>query len=212
MPSFPGSIFSPASKNAGDVISTAHISNVDDEIVAIESGYLNGTARLNSSNSTLVSLSVSSVSTFAIRPVMPPPDAVKVYLDSTVTLGSSALSTIAWLAGDYETNSSLHSTGTNPSRLTPQSTGIYRFSAGLGFTANSTSYRQIDILDSSAGSVGAVIVDASTSGVMYLQATGYKRFDVTGGYAVCQATIGNGVSTLSLTTGVGVSWFAMEKL
>lgn len=57
MPSFPNSIFSPASKNTGDTIQAAHVTDLDSEVVAIEQGLRNGTAPLNSSNSTFTALS-----------------------------------------------------------------------------------------------------------------------------------------------------------
>ena len=65
MPSFPTSVFAPASKSAGQTIQAAHVNDLQDEVVAIEGGYLNGTARLNSSASTLASLSVTGNSTLA---------------------------------------------------------------------------------------------------------------------------------------------------
>lgn len=64
MPSFPNSIFSPASKNTGDTIQAAHVTDLDSEVVAIEQGLRNGTAPLNSSNSTFAALAVSGASTF----------------------------------------------------------------------------------------------------------------------------------------------------
>lgn len=60
MPSFPTSVKSFVSRSAGDVIQPAHVNDVQDEIAAVEDGYLNGTARLNSSNSTVVHLSATA--------------------------------------------------------------------------------------------------------------------------------------------------------
>lgn len=65
MASFPDSIFSPASKNNGDTIQASHVTDLDGEVVAIEQGLRNGTAPLNSSNSTFAALSVTGGSTFA---------------------------------------------------------------------------------------------------------------------------------------------------
>jgi len=65
MPNFPLSVWSPTTKNAGDVIQPAHINDAQDEIVAIEGGIRNGTAPVNSSNSTVAALSVLGGSTFA---------------------------------------------------------------------------------------------------------------------------------------------------
>lgn len=65
MPSFPGAVFNPSARTNGQTIDASHVNDLQDEVVAIETGYLNGTARLNSSNSTLGTLSVSGGSTFA---------------------------------------------------------------------------------------------------------------------------------------------------
>lgn len=64
MASFPDNIFSPASKNSGDTIQVSHVGDLDNEVVAMQQGYRNGTAPLNSSNSTVAALSVSGNSTF----------------------------------------------------------------------------------------------------------------------------------------------------
>lgn len=211
MASFPGSVKSFTSKNSGDVIQAAHVNDLQDEVNAIEAGYINGTAPLNSSNSTVAALSVSGASTFAVRPVMPPPDLAVVYLDSTVTIGSSAASTVAWLAQQIAINSSIHSTTTNPERLTPQSTGVYYFQAGLRFgLMASTGSVQLNIRDSSASEIGRTLYGASSQ-AQILQVSGYKRFDVTGGYGVCVLGM-TGQSTMSLSSGAGESWFSMRKL
>lgn len=57
--SYPGSVKTFTAKNAGDTIQAAHVTDLQDEVTAIEAGIRNGTAPLNSSNSTVVLLSVS---------------------------------------------------------------------------------------------------------------------------------------------------------
>lgn len=230
MASYPDAVKSFTTKNTGDNIAAAHVNDLQDEVNALEGGLLNGTARLNSSNSTHVNLSVTGgstlgtlvagastltslqtgASTFTARPVAPPPHAAVVFLDSTVTLGSSATSTIAWLAQAVLTNSTLHSTASNPAQLVPQSTGLYQFTAQLAFSSNSTGMRQVGIVDSSGTLLAAQRVGAS-SFTINLSVTGYKRYDQVGGHAVCVATMAD-QSTLSLSTGVGQSFFAMVKL
>jgi len=64
MASYPGAVKSFTTRNAGDVIQPSHMNDVQDEVNAIESGLLQGTAPLNSSHSTVASLSVSGGSTF----------------------------------------------------------------------------------------------------------------------------------------------------
>lgn len=65
MASFPTSPKSFVSRSAGDVIQPSHMNDVQDEVNAVQAGYLNGTARLNSSNSTVAALSVTGPSTLA---------------------------------------------------------------------------------------------------------------------------------------------------
>ena len=212
MPSFPGSVKSFTTKNSGDVIQAAHVNDLQDEVNAIEAGYINATAPLNSSRSTVATLSVLGASTFAARPTMPPPDAVRVTFGSTQTI-SSAASTLAWRSQDYITNSSMHSTGTNPERLTPQSTGLYMINAGVLTSSNSTGYRQLAIFDSSAGVIGRVLHYALTSPAgsdvgIFFQVSGVKRFDVLGGFVTIYFE-NSAASTLSLLT---ESWCAMHKL
>lgn len=60
MTNFPGSAPSFAAKTPGQVIASAHINAIQDEVVAIGGGYVNGTAPLNSSNSTLAHISAGS--------------------------------------------------------------------------------------------------------------------------------------------------------
>jgi len=64
MASFPSAIKAFTTKSAGNVIQPADVNDLQDEVNAMEDGYLNGTARLNSSNSTVKTLSVLGGSTF----------------------------------------------------------------------------------------------------------------------------------------------------
>ena len=225
MANFPTSVYSPASKSAGQTITAAFFNDPDGEITAIEDGYLNGVARLNSSHSTVAALSVTGGSTlagtlqvtggssFTVRPVAPPPDVALVFLASTRTIGSSVNSTLGWLSQGILTNSSMHSTGTNPERLIPQATGVYRVAAQLSVSENSTGFRQVIIRDSSGSQVAAQTqpANAVAGNGSLLQAVGLKRFDVVGGYVVLDF-VNSGASTLSLGAGIGNSWFSLEKL
>ena len=211
--SYPGAVKTFTTKSAGQTIQPADVNDLQDEVNAIESGLLNGTAPVTSSNATVNALQVSSGSTFAVRPVMPPPDIAVVFRASTVTIGSSGASTLTWDAQSIATNSSLHSTATNPDRLTPQSTGVYFFAAGVRVNAPalaSTGTMQINIRDSSGGEIGRFLTDITAQGTI-LQVCGYKRFDVVGGYAVCVLGM-TGQSAVSVSSGVGETWFSIRKL
>lgn len=65
MANFPNSVTTFATRSAGQKVASAHVNALQDEVNAIEDGYLNGTARLNSSHSTLAALSVIGNSTLA---------------------------------------------------------------------------------------------------------------------------------------------------
>ena len=62
---FPDSIFNPTTKQTGDTIQPSHINDLQTEVIAIEQGYRQGTAPLNSSGSTMTTLSVTGDSTLA---------------------------------------------------------------------------------------------------------------------------------------------------
>ena len=234
MAAFPDSVKSFTTKNTGDVVQAAHINDLQDEVAAIEGGIRNGTAPINSSGSTLAALSVSggstlaslsvtgdstlagslqaAGSTFSVRPVTPPPHAALVFAASSQTCGSSNFSTLAFGGQEVLTNSSMHSTTTNPERLTPQSTGLYAVTAQftMAGTPSAIMQQQLAILDSSGNSICLTRYPDST-GPSALLTTGLKRFDALGGWVTCRV-VSNGGSTYSASTGTGVTWFAMHKL
>ena len=165
-----------------------------------------------SGGSTFATMSVSGGSTFAVRPTMAPPDVAVVFLDSSGAVGSSAQSTLAWLAQDIVTNSSIHSTATNPERMTPQSTGLYFACLQLGIAGadgGTIPQREIAIVDSSGSTIATWRMKSSAANDR-LNCQGYKRFDALGGYLTAKF-ITNGASSHSLSVGAGISWFSMEK-
>lgn len=236
MPSYPTSVFSPTSKSAGQVIQAAHVNDLQDEIVAIETGLTQGTAPLNSSNSTVGKLNVTGVSTlggavtfgagvastvsfassvtflagvtFTVAPNLGF-EAARVVSESTQSIATGTFTALTRLtAQDFITNSSMHSTAANVARLVPQSTGIFRATVQVRFTQNSSGSRVVLIRDSS----GASLADSRTAALAttdaIVQATGTKRFDVTGGYLEAFAYQDTG-STLSLLA--ADTWFEMVK-
>ena len=65
MASYPTTNKTFASRSNGSIIDASHVNDLQDEVAAIEDGILNGTARLNSSGSTVATLSVAGGSTLA---------------------------------------------------------------------------------------------------------------------------------------------------
>ena len=90
MPSFPGSVKSFTTKNSGDVIQSAHVNDLQDEVNAIEAGYINATAPLNSSRSTVATLQVTGVSTLGGAVSFGAGVASTVSFASSVTFSSGA--------------------------------------------------------------------------------------------------------------------------
>lgn len=214
MASFPASVKSFTTKldGAGNPVNAAHINDLQDEVNAVEDGYVNGTARLNSSNSTLARLSVTGGSTFAVRPVAPPPDIAYVWRDSTYAAGSSANSTFTWTAQNFVTNSSMHSTATNPDRLTPQSTGVYLATLSLTYSAPSIASQIRGNISDSTGAISGQDEAAISAAAGILQVQAYKRFDALGGWVTAQFVNVAGGSTFSISSGIANTWFVLQKL
>lgn len=160
MANFPNSVTSFAARSNGQTIDASHVQGLQDEVNAIEDGYLNATARLNSSNSTVANLSVTGGSTVAGlhvtstasfdssvtvtgnaqisgtllvggSPVGGIPIGAKVSIDSSVTVANSTAWTgVSWNTEIHDTGN-LHSTASNSSRINLTSSGIWMFGAQI---------------------------------------------------------------------------------
>src|SRR3990167_1759320 len=113
MANYPTSVFSPSARSNGQVIDASHVNDLQGEVTAIEGGLLNGTARLNSSNSTLANLSVTGGSTLATLNVTGGSTFAAVVLGAS-TLGSLSVtgaSTVTTLQAGASTLASLSVSG-----------------------------------------------------------------------------------------------------
>lgn len=134
MASYPTSVktYTTKSDGSGNTIFASHINDLQDEITAIEDGILNGTAPLNSSRSTLAALSVSGASTFTGTVLCsslvhaPNQPRVSAYSSATQTLSSASTAVLTLDVEEYDIGG-LHSTASNPSRITipAGSSGVY---------------------------------------------------------------------------------------
>lgn len=189
---FPTSPVTFTSFANGALSDAAQVTAIYTEVEAIETGYLTGTARLNSSHSTAVALSVSGGSTlatlnvtggstFAVRPLFPTPDAVGL-AGSTTQLAHNSTAAVLWPTQVFATNSSIHSTATNPERLTPQSSGLYAISATLRMTGTlgSTGITHAWIEDSSGGALDSQLAVQDQGPVPTVSVYATKYFDVVG--------------------------------
>lgn len=119
MASFPTSAHSFSDFSNGATSDASQVTDIYDEVEAIEDGYLNGTARLNSSHSTVVTLSVTGKSTLAGN--------VNISGDSTLAnLSVSGGSTLATLQVDG--NSSF---AARPLMPPPAAVGVVNSTTGL---------------------------------------------------------------------------------
>lgn len=236
MASYPTAIKSFTTKNTGDIIQAAHVNDLQDEVNAIEAGLRNGTAPLNAAGSTVTSLTVTGgstlatlsvsgastlatlnltgASTFAVRPLTPPPDAVRVAREAVLDLTNNTTLAVSWTRQTFAINSSLHSTGTNPMRLTPQSTGVYLIIAGIALSGNhavadSTANFRIQMEDSSGALIAGAAEFMLTDNAQPVM--GLKHFDSTAGDTQWVRVVARDreVSTNSVST---LSFFGMYKL
>ena len=117
MASYPTTARTFASLSNGAVIQATDVGDARDEIAAIEDGLLNGTARLNSSNSTVATLSVVGGSTLA--------GALTVAGGSTLaSLSVSGGSTVGTLNAGNSTMANLVVTGTLTATLLQTPTAV----------------------------------------------------------------------------------------
>lgn len=234
MASYPTTPKTFVTRVTGDVIQAAHVNDLQDEVNAIETGLLQGTARFHSSNSSMATLNVTGKSTFVdgivvggnstflLHPQIPAEIGL-VYRDAIQDFGSSAVSTVIFNAQRFLYDSSMHSTTTGQ-RLHPVSTGFYRFDAQLAIAGilTSSQYVQIDILDSSNSQVGLDRRDFQSTAIqsLTLQVSGFKRYDTLDGlgagtstqYCILRCVTAGGGSTIRASSGNATTLFTITKV
>jgi len=118
MASYPGAVKTFTSRSAGDVIQPSHVNDLQDEVNAIEAGLLQGTAPLNSSNSTVANLTVSGTTYWKT-------DYVYLSQASTQTISTGNVPVGLNFQNEILNSGGMHSTSANSSRVTFASTGVY---------------------------------------------------------------------------------------
>jgi hypothetical protein len=165
--SYPNAVktYTTKSDGAGNRIQADHVNALQDEVTAIEDGLLNGTAPINSSritapalevtNSTVTNATITNATitncTVASLSFSSPGDAVRVSLAADQEIAGATPTVVNWTSHVWEVGSSLHSTGTNPSRFKAPSSGLYTLhvSAQFGSTAESTANLTLTLLKNS---------------------------------------------------------------
>jgi hypothetical protein len=168
--------------------------------LSVSGGSTLGTVQAGAS--TVASLSVAGASTFAARPTMPPPDIV-LLTGSTSQFANNSSGGVLWPTQTFAGNSSVHSTGTNPDRVAPQSTGVWAFSVTLtlstGFAEPSTGTVDAIVKDSSGTVVGFGRFATAGGKAPSANADAYKRFDTIAASPYLRAVcVQRGGSTASL--------------
>jgi hypothetical protein len=151
MASYPTSQKAFTTKNAGDTIQPGHVNDIQDEIMALEAGLLNGTAPLTSSRATVAALTVVGGSTLATLQVAGNSTIagtltvnkiistsltnaggvtsyVRAFRDATQAPASTAYTVVAYNSEVADLLSEWDSTG---GTFTPQSSGYYLVQAGV---------------------------------------------------------------------------------
>ena len=225
MATYPTAVKTFTTKNdgAGNVIQAEHINSIQDEVTAIEDGLLNGTAPVNSSritapasqitNSTVTQLNVTGGSTFADLNVTAVPASARVTNSVALNTASGSTTRLTFDTQVFVSTTGLHSTTTNPGRLTAVSSGIYLITGCVSWANNSSGLRLARILiDGSSIVAQTAGPPIGTGGATEQNVTTVYRFASSGSYAELEVLQTTG-STLSIAkTGDFSPQFAMTKL
>lgn len=154
--SYPGSVKIFASRSNGQTIDASHVGDLQDEVAAIEGGITQGTAPLNSSNSTVLNLSVTGNSTiagnltvagtltasgnftFSTTVTANTQPRIRIFAGSTQALADDTDVAITFDSEEFDPQA-LHSTASNPTRINTTSTGVWLFVGTVklaGFTGD----------------------------------------------------------------------------
>lgn len=179
MANFPGSVTTFAARTNGQTIDASHVQTLQDEVNAIEDGYLNGSARLNSSNSTLNNLSVLGGSTLAKLEVSGGSTfvgkqtiastaliACRVSLSTTATtypVADNTWTAINWDTEDFD-HDGMFSTASNSSRLTVTRDGVYLIGACIQWSVSTAGMRQIRVRRNDTSIITLVRASAAVGG------------------------------------------------
>ena len=172
-------------------------------------------AALQGGASTLASLQVSGNSSFVGRPVMPPPDVARLQLNAVLQMNANTTTAIPWVVQPILTNSSMHSTGSNPSQVFPQSTGVYRLYVKVQwrtpFTAGSTANGTLFLHDSSGGVITEIGVGASGDDSPHAAVSALVRYDSLAASPWARAVVRHRTGATNAIS-VAESYFEMQKL
>jgi len=136
------------------------------------------------------------------------PNVVKVYRSLATSIPNGGSATITW---DQEVwnPTGMHSTSTNPTRLTAPVAGKYRFDAQVGYTSNATGYRSLAVTQN-ANPVARSTSQAA-NGATHVQAVSGEVQMAAGDYL--EVVVGqNSGGALNTTTGVDQTSMSMRRI
>jgi hypothetical protein len=128
MANYPTSVPSFTNKSAGQTIASAHINSLQDEVVAIGGGLLNGFAHVLASTGSVRLQFKQSMA--------------KATSTGLIGVADNTLTTVGLGSEDFDTDG-LHDNATNNSRLTAKVDGKYLVTAYANWSINSSGTRQL---------------------------------------------------------------------
>jgi hypothetical protein len=176
MANYPGSVVSFATRSNGQTIADTWFNGLQDEVTAIEDGIRNGTAPLNSSNSTLAALSVTGGSSFTGSIVgsslltLPNQPRFSGYSTTAQVLSSASTSVLNILTEDYDVGG-FHSTSATPSRVTVPSgsSGVYMVTGSAAVQSTALANVRLYLRKNGADVIGDSQTATSTSGAFIMR-------------------------------------------
>lgn len=119
------------------------------------------------------------------------PPACSIYNSSAVSL-TTGIGTVLNADSENYDNDSMHSTVSNTSRITIQTSGRYLITATMEFSANATGYRMIQILLNTASIAHSVVRLNAVSGAATFTQTAITSVLAAGDYLEAQGLQGSG--------------------
>lgn len=137
------------------------------------------------------------------------PDRVRATMGNSQSIPDSTVTAVTWTSADtYDTNS-MHSTSSNPSRITIKTSGLYAVAVNIWFAANATGYRQLWLYKN--GSALGLYVQNPSPGTGACNANLYDEIQcVAGDYLEARAEQNSGAALNINTTSGDASYMSVR--
>ena len=231
MASYPTSVKSFVSRVTGDVIQAAHVNDLQDEVNALEAGLIQGTAHLQSSNSTVAALTVSGGTTLAslsvtgnstittaligdLSVVQHVPHA-RIFHSTVVAVAHNTITAIPFDSIEFASTTGIHSTISSSNfYLNAASSGLYHILLNVQWNGGSTAGDRFAMIRYNDGTVIAQSWVSANVGTPSHTVACYQRMQQ--GDFVNAWVFQNSGTTGSLgattSTGRGFTDFTMTKI